>query len=148
MTPSTISSSSPKIQELFQKALHVRNYAYAPYSQCKVGAAIKISSGQIFTGCNVENASYGATLCAERSAIVKAISDTGKIQITEIMVITDATPPWPPCGICRQMISEFISDPNQRVPVYTANIQGDLITLNWNEVYPQGFTPDYLPNSP
>src|SRR4051794_18812564 len=107
---STIAAASKEIQELYQVALKVRENSHSPYSHCKVGAALKTSTGKIFAGCNVENASYGASICAEQSAIVKAVSELGPIQIREILVVTDATPPWSPCGICRQVIAEFGSE--------------------------------------
>ena len=95
----------PKLKELARNA---RSKSYSPYSNCKVGAVIRLSNGKLYTGCNVENSSYGASHCAERTAITKAVSEEGpQIQIEEIVVATDASPPWSPCGICRQVIIEF-----------------------------------------
>ncbi|MEK6580085.1 MAG: cytidine deaminase, partial [Bdellovibrionota bacterium] len=98
-------------RELLDTAKAVRKNAYSPYSKVKVGAALRTRDGKIFSGCNVENSSYGATVCAERVAIQKAVSELGgKIEIQELVVVTDATPPWTPCGICRQVIAEFGSN--------------------------------------
>src|SRR5690242_15716831 len=98
-----IGSASEIVKDLYKMALLAREKSYSPYSGHKVGAAIRTSSGKIYTGCNVENASFGATVCAERTAIQKAISESGPITVTEVMVVTQADPPWPPCGMCRQV---------------------------------------------
>jgi cytidine deaminase len=137
---SKISSASQDIQDFFKKAQEVRERSYSPYSHCKVGAAIKTSSGKIYVGCNVENASYGATVCAERTAIQCAIADQGSLEIQEIMVVTEATPPWPPCGMCRQVIAEFCKSPK----IYLANLMGDYQVLQWQELYPHSFTPSHI----
>ena len=95
MTPAI----SPQLQELYKVASETRLKAYSPYSGHKVGAALRTSDGKIYGGCNVENSSYGATICAERTAILKGVSDLqagGKIAITEVVVVTDAADPCPP----------------------------------------------------
>jgi cytidine deaminase len=135
-----ISNAPLEIQDLFKKALQARAHSYSPYSECKVGAALITQKNQVFSGCNVENASYGGSICAERSAITAAISQTGKIQIKQLLVVTDATPPWPPCGMCRQVIAEFGSNPL----VYLANVEGDYITFEFQELFPQAFNPEAL----
>ncbi len=89
------------------KAIEVAKKAYAPYSKFNVGCALLTTSGQIYTGCNVENASYGLTVCAERNAIANAINMEGKITIEKIVVYTPTDVPTPPCGACRQVIIEF-----------------------------------------
>ena len=137
---SKISSVSQDIQDLFKRAQEVRERSYSPYSKCKVGAAIKTPSGKIYVGCNVENASYGATVCAERTAIQSAIADQGSLDIQEVMVVTEANPPWPPCGMCRQVIAEFGKNPK----IYLANLNGDYQVLQWQELYPLSFTPSHL----
>jgi cytidine deaminase len=136
----TVSESSGEVKELYKMALLARERAYCPYSGYKVGAAIQVDSGKIYTGCNVENSSYGATVCAERVAIQKAISEQGEIRITAIMVVTDSNPPWPPCGMCRQVIAEF----GQNISVYTANLKGELSHYTFQELFPHAFTPSYL----
>ncbi len=96
---------------LVQAAWKAREYAYTPYSNYKVGSALRAKSGKIYTGCNIENAAFGLTNCAERTALFKAIS-VGDIEFDAIAISADATPPWP-CGACRQALSEFA--PNIRV---------------------------------
>lgn len=92
--------------ELLKAARIVMNNAHAPYSNFKVGAALLTKSGEIFTGCNVENASYGLTICAERNAIFSAVAN-GVIDFTEMLIIADSTTLPYPCGACRQVLSEF-----------------------------------------
>src|SRR5882724_3102111 len=94
---------------LFQAALDVRKNAHAPYSKFKVAAAIEDETGRIHTGCNVENATYGLTLCAERVAVFKAISE-GARKFTRIAVAADTGTLTPPCGACRQILWEFCGD--------------------------------------
>lgn len=127
--------------ELLEAARASREKSYSPYSGHKVGAAIKLSNGKVFSGCNVENSSYGGTICAERTAIFKAVSECGKIQITEVLVVTDANEPWPPCGLCRQVIAEF-AKPD--IAIHAANLQGAIKTKKFGELFPDAFTPDYL----
>jgi len=97
---------------LLQSARDILRRAYAPYSGFKVGAAILTHEGKIFTGCNVENASYGLTICAERSAIFTAVanSEGGKLALRAVAVVNEKEVPCPPCGACRQVISEFGMD--------------------------------------
>ena len=94
-------------EELKQKAKEAAQKAYAPYSHFKVGCALLTKSGNIYTGCNVENASYGLTTCAERNAIAMAVASEGKIEIEELVVYTPTPTATPPCGACRQVIHEF-----------------------------------------
>lgn len=93
-------------RELVQKALSMRGNAYAPYSKFQVGAALRDAGGKIHSGCNVENASFGAVICAERSAVVQMVSGGGK-KITELALVTTAPEAFFPCGICLQVIQEF-----------------------------------------
>ncbi len=95
--------------ELVKKADRAMEHAYAPYSGFKVGAAVLTQSGEVYTGCNVENASFGATNCAERTAVFKAVSE-GHTHFLAIAVVSSSGELTPPCGICRQVISEFGSD--------------------------------------
>ncbi len=92
---------------LLTAAIEAQRQAYAPYSTKLIGASVLWADGHITSGCNIENASYGATVCAERVAIWKGISENHLRQIKEILVVSPANPPWPPCGVCRQVISEF-----------------------------------------
>ena len=94
------------IDVLLQKAIAVRQCAYAPYSKFAVGAAVETSNGRIFAGCNVENASYGLTICAERAAIFCAVA-AGETNIRSIAVVADSPEPVAPCGACRQVMAEF-----------------------------------------
>jgi cytidine deaminase len=138
--------------ELFQLAKASRDRSHAPYSKCKIGAAVRMSNGEIYGGCNVENSSYGGTVCAERVAIQKAVSEgspSGKdvrspLFIEEAVVVTDANPPWPPCGICRQVMMEFAKDASA-VKVHLADLRGIKTTLTLAELLPTAFTADFLP---
>jgi cytidine deaminase len=103
------------VDALVKAARAVREHAVATYSHFRVGAALMTKSGKIYSGCNVENASYGLTICAERVAIFKALSE-GEREFTAIAVVADTESPTPPCGACRQIIWEFCGD----VPVILA----------------------------
>ena len=105
-----------ELSELLLLARKAAQEAYAPYSGYKVGAALKCADGSIYTGCNVENASFSLTICAERNAVFKAVSE-GKRDFTAIAIYMDSDKSFPPCGACRQVISEFAP----RIPVIYAN---------------------------
>ena len=113
--------------------------AHAPFSRFRVGAAVRTKSGKIFTGCNVESASYGLTVCAERVAIWKAVSE-GEKEFAEIAVAADTKELTPPCGVCRQIIWEFCGD----VPVTFANLAGDAETVSMKELLPRAFDAKFL----
>ena len=132
--------AAAQIEELYAAAMEARRCAYAPYSGCLVGAAVLCGSGEIHRGCNIENASYGATICAERIAIGAAVSSEGTMRIRAVMIVTDAEKPWPPCGMCRQVIAEFAED----CQIFCANLQGTIESMNFTDLYPQAFTPTHL----
>jgi cytidine deaminase len=106
---------------LVREARRARNAAVAPYSGFAVGAALLASDGTIHTGCNIENASYGLTICAERVALFKALSE-GARQFTALAIVADTVAPTPPCGACRQLLWEFCGD----MPVVLANLTATL----------------------
>ena len=119
---------------LIAAAKEARENAHAKFSNFKVGAALRAVSGRIFGGCNVENATYGLTVCAERVAIFKAISE-GDRRFDAIAVVTDTLALTPPCGACRQLIWEFCGD----VPVVMANLKGKVEVLRMRELFPKPF---------
>jgi len=124
----------PDHDALITAAKRARENAHAPYSNFKVGAALRSTSGKIYGGCNVENATYGLTVCAERVAIFKAISE-GERQFDAIAVTTDTDTLTPPCGACRQLIWEFCGD----IPVIMSNLKGQTQTLRMSELFPKPF---------
>ena len=119
---------------LIAAARRARENAVADFSHFKVGAALETDRGEVFTGCNVENASYGLTVCAERVAIFKALSE-GKRAFTRIVVVADTADPTPPCGACRQIIWEFCGD----VEVTLANLTAVTKTLQMKDLLPLPF---------
>lgn len=130
---------------LIEKALHARDYAYAPYSNFGVGACVLMSNGNYYTGANIENASYGATICAERTAIFKAISE-GAGYIKAIAICggekgRDITGYAYPCGVCRQVIREF-SNPNEVIIIVAKNIN-DYKEYTLDQLLPDSFGPDF-----
>ena len=125
--------------ELVKAATEVRERAYAPYSNFKVGAAVRTKDGKIYTGCNVESASYGLTVCAERVAIWKAVSE-GEKEFEQIAVVADTQELTPPCGVCRQIIWEFCHD----IPVIFANLKGDSEIVAMKELLPRAFDTKFL----
>jgi cytidine deaminase len=125
--------------QLVEAALSVRENAHAPFSKFKVGAAVQDESGRIFTGCNVENATYGLTVCAERVAIFKAISE-GARKFTRVAVVADTDLLTPPCGACRQILWEFCGD----VELVLGNLRGQSETLRLGELFPRAFDGSFL----
>ncbi|HEX8249394.1 MAG TPA: cytidine deaminase [Pyrinomonadaceae bacterium] len=130
---------SEDLQKLVKAARDVRERAYAPFSNFKVGAAVRTKSGKIYTGCNVESASYGLTVCAERVAIWKAVSE-GEKEFTNISVVADTQELTPPCGVCRQIIWEFCGD----VPVTFSNLHDKIETVQMKELLPRAFDTKFL----
>ena len=119
---------------LIQAARQVRERAHAPFSHFKVGAAIEDENGRVFTGCNVENSSYGLTICAERVAVFKAVSEGGA-KLKRIAVVTDTDTLAPPCGACRQVLWEFCGD----VEIMLANLSGKQEILSLKQIFPRPF---------
>jgi cytidine deaminase len=119
---------------LIEAAKQARLNAHAPFSNFRVGAALRATSGRIFGGCNIENATYGLTVCAERVAIFKAMSE-GERGFDAISVVTDTDTLTPPCGACRQLIWEFCGD----VAVVLANLEGKTEILQMKNLFPKPF---------
>lgn len=126
-------------EKLIAAARQAREHAHAPHSEFRVGAAIRTKSGRIFGGCNVENASYGLTICAERVAIFKAVSE-GEREFDSIAVVADTDELTPPCGACRQIIWEFCGD----VPVILANMRGRVERERSGRLLPRPFDSSHL----
>ncbi|MEZ5912408.1 MAG: cytidine deaminase [Paracoccaceae bacterium] len=125
---------------LFQAASDVRERAYAPYSQFKVGAALRSTEGRVHVGCNVENVAYPEGTCAEAGAIAAMIA-AGDSAIAEVFVIADSPAPVPPCGGCRQKIAEFAAPD---VPVTLCTTRGQRLTMTVAELLPGRFTADHM----
>lgn len=124
-----------KYQNLVNLAKEAQKNAYAPYSKYKVGAAVLCKTGKIFTGCNVENASYGLTNCAERTAIFKAVSE-GYKDFEAIAIITPKERYAKPCGACRQVMAEFMTD---EADIILANKGADFIVKKLKDIFPDAF---------
>ncbi|MBI4457304.1 MAG: cytidine deaminase [Acidobacteria bacterium] len=122
------------VEKLIQAALRAREHAHAPFSNFRVGAALLDTSGEIITGCNVENATYGLTVCAERVAVFKAISE-GRRKFQAIAVAADSERFTPPCGACRQILWEFCGD----IPVYLVNVRGGQSKFQMKDLFPAPF---------
>ena len=120
--------------ELVQAAIEARSKAHAPYSHFLVGAALEDSDGRIHTGCNIENATYGLTLCAERVAMFKALSE-GARKFRRIAVVADTAGLTPPCGACRQILWEFAGD----TEIILANLTGQTETVQLATLFPRAF---------
>lgn len=119
-------------KHLIKKAKEVRKQAYTPYSKFKVGAALLAKSGKIYTGCNIENAAYPVSCCAERVAIFNAIS-AGENSFSEMVVVANTTGPVSPCGSCRQVMSEFF---NKEMIIHLTNLQGETKTVTIEQLLP------------
>lgn len=123
-------------KELLKEAVKAREFAYVPYSKFKVGAALVSKDGQIFHGCNIENAAYSVTNCAERTALFKAYSD-GVTKFEKLVVIADTDGPVSPCGACRQVISELC---DADMEVILTNIKGDIQRITVKDLLPGAFS--------
>jgi len=124
---------------LIAAALAVRQNAFAPFSKFLVGAALEDAAGRIHTGCNVENATYGLTVCAERVAVFKAISE-GARQFRRVAVAADTDVLTPPCGACRQILWEFCGD----VEIVLANLHGKTESYRLKDLFPKPFDASFL----
>jgi cytidine deaminase len=133
---------SEDLQPLIEAAQEAREHSVAPFSNFKVGAAVKTESGKVYTGCNVESASYGLTVCAERVAIWKALSE-GERNFTELAVVADTETLTPPCGTCRQIIWEFARGAN----IVFANLNGKSEEFHMADLLPHAFDAKFLKKS-
>jgi homotetrameric cytidine deaminase len=124
-------------QELFEHAKKSREHAYAPYSHFKVGAAVRVhGTNEIISACNVENVSYGATVCAERNAVFATVARYGEVKIDELVVVADDDPPVVPCALCLQVLQEFCPP---SLPIHLATPQGLQQTVTLGELLPHPF---------
>ena len=124
----------PMREALIAAARAAREHAHAPYSHFKVGAALRAKSGLVFTGCNVENATFGLTVCAERVAVWKAISE-GERGFDSVAVVTESDTLTPPCGACRQILWEFCGD----AEIILANLNGQVEVYRLSALFPKPF---------
>ena len=127
-------------EALFQQAAKVRERAHVPYSRFPVGAAILFADGSVVAGCNVENATYGLTVCAERNAFAAAVAQ-GQTRPVAVAIVVDTPTPCPPCGMCRQVMAEF-AGPD--MPVRSRNLKGEEAQYSLRELLPHAFTRDFL----
>src|SRR5437588_8217336 len=127
------------VDALIEAALGARRNAHAPFSNFQVGAAIEDSSGRIHTGCNLENATYGLTVCAERVAVFKAMSE-GVRKFRRVAVAADTDVLTPPCGACRQILWEFCGD----VEIALVNLRGKTETYRLSDLFPKPFDVSFL----
>ncbi len=129
-------------QSLIERALGARDRAYAPYSNYRVGCAL-VADSEVFIGANVENASYGLAICAERSAVAQAVL-SGKTRFDIVVVATESSPPAAPCGMCLQTLHEFAGDPSA-LRIILVNPQGERADFTLRDLFPRGFARDQLP---
>jgi cytidine deaminase len=128
------------MNELIEAARRVRAHAHAPYSRYQVGAAVRGASGRVYVGANVENASFGLALCAERAAVAAAVA-AGETSITAVAVVTATSPPAAPCGMCRQVLAEFADD---ALPIALVNDAGERTDTTLGALLPHAFRRDDL----
>jgi len=124
---------------LIAVASKAREHAHAPYSHFRVGVALRANSGRIFTGCNIENSTFGLTLCAERVAVFKALSE-GERGFNAVAVVADTERLTPPCGACRQILWEFCRD----AEVILANLSGQITVRRMSDLFPDAFDASFL----
>jgi cytidine deaminase len=134
-----MSSLTNKLKKM---AIASMEFSYSPYSHKKIGASILLSNGKTYAGCNIENASYGGTVCAERVAIWKAFSENkSDIKVSEVFVASNETEPWPPCGFCRQILAEFATP---ETLVTLVNLQGAEKSFKFKDLLPEAFRAEHL----
>lgn len=121
-------------QVIVNAAKGAREHAHAPYSKFKVGAALLTEDGNVYTGCNVENASYGASVCAERNAVANAVA-AGEKTYRQLAIVTQTSPPSAPCGLCRQVLVEFCDD----LPILLCNPAGEVVRTTLKKLQPFPF---------
>jgi cytidine deaminase len=131
--------SEESLQQLIETAKSARLRSIAPFSNFLVGAAVKTAEGKVYTGCNVESASYGLTVCAERVAIWKALSE-GERQFIELAIVADTESLTPPCGTCRQIIWEFAKN----ATIVLGNLRGETQVVSIRELLPRAFDARFL----
>tara|TARA_R110002096_G_scaffold143328_3_gene299212 strand:+ start:73825 stop:74244 length:420 start_codon:yes stop_codon:yes gene_type:complete len=129
-------------EALIELATKARDGAYAPYSNYNVGCALVTKDGSVFTGANVENASYGLCICAERTAIATAVCQ-GHRELQTIVVVTQSSPPAAPCGLCRQSINEFSNSPAE-LRIILVNLKGERRDFRLDELLPHGFRGEHI----
>jgi cytidine deaminase len=134
--------SQESLQQLIETAKSARLQSIAPFSNFLVGAAVKTDEGKVYTGCNVESASYGLTVCAERVAIWKALSE-GERQFIELAIVADTDSLTPPCGTCRQIIWEFAKN----ATIVLGNLRGETQVVSIRELLPRAFDARFLSNA-
>jgi cytidine deaminase len=135
-------SSSPTTNKLIDLALEALQFSHSPYSKKKIGASLLLSNGKIYSGCNIENASYGGTVCAERVALFKAFSENKKpITVDQIVVASLENEPWPPCGFCRQVLAEFGTPETIVILVNSTKNYKEYI---FKDIFPLAFKPEHL----
>jgi cytidine deaminase len=137
-TPNKTTLQKNQWDDLLKQAMQAREKAYAPYSNYKVGAALLTTDGKIFQGCNVENAAYGPSMCAERVAVFKAVSE-GHTDFEAIAVVTVNS--GTPCGVCRQVLREFASN----MTVIIGDVEGNYQVFTLPDLLPHSFGPENLP---
>lgn len=128
------------LEDLIAESKIAMEKAYVPYSKFKVGAALLTAEGKVYHGCNIENAAYSMTNCAERTALFKAFSE-GERNFTQLVVVADTERPVPPCGACRQVITELCP---KDMKVVLTNLKGDIKELTLEELLPGAFSPEDL----
>ncbi len=128
--------------DLKKIAIDSMSFSYSPYSLKKIGASILLTNGKSYGGCNIENASYGGTVCAERVAVWKAFSENSASEkIVEVVVASAENSPWPPCGFCRQIMAEFCTP---ETVVRLVNTENAEIKYLFKDLFPEAFKPEHL----